>query len=836
MATIIGTTAADTLLGTADDDAIKGRTGDDIISAGDGADRIDGGSNNDTIFGEGGDDTITVYSLSPIEGSNPATRLGDGVSYADGGEGLDTLVLKTGTTGTGLNVRPVGYFFRALVSDVAAIHVFTNGPSESRDVADVINFEILVGSKVNDYFDLSALRTPITVRAGAGDDAIVSGTGADILHGNDGDDFIDVGRGDTAYGDAGQDVLSVSSDAQGIVPTLIHGGEGVDTLIVTLSQFASGPIDLTLRDGVVSYGTINATSIENISLNGPYGASLRLDALTIRGDDNDNIIEGSFSDGDVTGAFIDGGGGADTITLLARDSRFFGGAGDDILTSIISATDSLNNEVHGGDGDDRITNSGQIFADDGDDFINATRDSVVRGGAGNDTMFVRGEAFGDDGDDWAELQIGAFDGGAGVDTFVVGWYGSVTVDLIQGTVRTDLAADGVVVQLAGVENVIATDFADTVVGDPEANHLVGGGGHDILYGGGGNDVLEGDSVEYAVGEDQLFGMEGNDLLVGGAGHDTLDGGSGLDTADYSRASQPVTVNLTTQTATNDGYGGMDTLVSIENLVGSAFSDALHGDHKANTLSDALGGSDRFYGEGGADIIRVTRVGAGPATTVLLNGGDGDDALTFDGRSRFTDTVTLNGDDGSDRITVKGAGVVTLNAGAGDDLVVMDTLGGAYAVTLGAGSDTLKLAATNGAFMGSTANRVLDFATGDDGDVLDISAWLGGRALRNYTAGSNPFSDGHMRLVQSGTQTVLQVDRDGGADSWTNLLTFRNTQASNFVAHNLGGYAQPVVGSAAPALTMETAMFESEAVASMMAYPHLDEHQMLNPPMLEAYAF
>ncbi|MES3057712.1 hypothetical protein O6V14_18930, partial [Sphingomonas faeni] len=60
-------------------------------------------------------------------------------------------------------------------------------------------------------------------------------------------------------------------------------------------------------------------------------------------------------------------------------------------------------------------------------------------------------------------------------------------------------------------------------------------------------------------------------------------------------------------------------------------------------------------------------------------------------------------------------------------------------------------------------------------------------LIDWDKASNPFGDGHLRLVQSGSDTLLQLDRDGsGAGySFQTLLTFDNTQASSFTAKDLG---------------------------------------------------
>jgi Ca2+-binding RTX toxin-like protein len=244
-------------------------------------------------------------------------------------------------------------------------------------------------------------------------------------------------------------------------------------------------------------------------------------------------------------------------------------------------------------------------------------------------------------------------------------------------------------------------------------------------------------------------------------------------------------------AQNTGGSGSDTLISIENLNGSAYSDTLTGDGNANSLSDYGGGDDQIFGNAGADSLYVSRY-AGSATTNMLSGGADNDNLSFYGGTRYVDIATLDGGDGTDFIIAGGLGTGIILAGKGNDQVTIDTLGGQYAVTLGAGSDTLTLASTSGGFRAASAVTITDFTTGSGGDVLSLSNWLSGGALTNYASGNNPFSDGHLQLLQSGTSTLLQVDRDGGGDAFTTLIAFQNTIATAFTATNLGGFV-PAIG-------------------------------------------
>jgi Ca2+-binding RTX toxin-like protein len=314
---------------------------------------------------------------------------------------------------------------------------------------------------------------------------------------------------------------------------------------------------------------------------------------------------------------------------------------------------------------------------------------------------------------------------------------------------------------------------DTVTGGNAADFLVGGGGDDTLRGGGGDDTF-----------------------IGGPGNDLMDGGAGIDTADYGTATAGVAVNLfQTGVANVSGGAGTDTLISIENLVGSAFSDFMRGDDGANVITDTLGGNDRFEGRGGADTISVSRLqtaSAVAATVVSIDGGEGDDVLTFNGGTRFIDRVTIEGGTGNDVINVSGVDASAINAGAGNDDVRISLLGGFNTLTLGAGADILTLTGA-GAAASTIArnNRVDDFDGQAGGDRFELTNYLNDTTtFTGYTANSNPFASGHMRLIQSGRDILVQVDRDGAAGSgfgFVTVFTITNGTRSGFTAASMDGF-------------------------------------------------
>ncbi|MBK5000369.1 retention module-containing protein [Pseudomonas sp. S31] len=143
---------------------------------------------------------------------------------------------------------------------------------------------------------------------------------------------------------------------------------------------------------------------------------------------------------------------------------------------------------------------------------------------------------------------------------------------------------------------IAYQAGTTLNGTAHDDVLLAGSGDDTLYGGDGHDVLIG-----GAGNDKLYGGAGDDLLIGGPGNDLLDGGAGNDTASYASATSGVTVNLGLTAQQNTGGAGLDTLLNIDNLIGSDHNDILVGNSGDNRLTGGLG-DDTLTGGGGSDTF------------------------------------------------------------------------------------------------------------------------------------------------------------------------------------------------------------------------------------------
>ncbi len=67
---------------------------------------------------------------------------------------------------------------------------------------------------------------------------------------------------------------------------------------------------------------------------------------------------------------------------------------------------------------------------------------------------------------------------------------------------------------------------------------------------------------------------------------------------------------------------------------------------------------------------------------------------------------------------------------------------------------------------TAGQRVTDFEVGNAGDKFEMTELPERLGLTGYTANTDAFASGHLRLVQSGTDLLLQVDRDaGGCRQW-----------------------------------------------------------------------
>ncbi|MEG5172997.1 hypothetical protein QUB25_12565, partial [Microcoleus sp. B3-D7] len=275
---------------------------------------------------------------------------------------------------------------------------------------------------------------------------------------------------------------------------------------------------------------------------------------------------------------------------------------------------------------------------------------------------------------------------------------------------------------AGVENLYGEAGNDVLYGNSYANRIMGAEDNDSIYGGTGND--------------SLYGEQGDDILQGEAGNNLLNGGIGIDTISYANSVSGVIVNIDEnnnyghqQTAgifdlepnfamgsgqALDGFGSEDSIVGVENIVGSSFDDILIGNALDNAIEAGAGndlvvssaGNDRLEGNGGIDTVSFRRDPNG----VYVSLKDGIATDGFGGQDNISGLENVVGSGFSDRIEGDD-GVNIITSGGGNDFV--DGLAGNDTIYAGTGNDEVHGGEDSDLLYGETGNDKLFGETGND---------------------------------------------------------------------------------------------------------------------------
>jgi Ca2+-binding RTX toxin-like protein len=234
------------------------------------------------------------------------------------------------------------------------------------------------------------------------------------------------------------------------------------------------------------------------------------------------------------------------------------------------------------------------------------------------------------------------------------------------------------------------------------------------------------SIEALTGSafnDTLLGTGANNRFDGGAGDDYIDGRGGFDQVDYRFATSSVTVNLNLgQQSTGQG---LDTLLNIEGVIGSAFDDVLTGNDENNVLIGSLG-NDVLYGGAGDDLL-IGHAGSSGRTwtneTDILDGGAGNDRISFE-----QGTIYNHSSEAYPGVTVNlAAGTASWTRGRG---TVSSTLTSIEGATGGNGADHITGSSVANQLLGSGG---ADYINGGDGDDM-----IDGGSQNDTLIGGNGF--------------------------------------------------------------------------------------------------
>ena len=754
-----GTLASDQLSGDAGANWIAGGTGQDAIAGRDGDDHLLGEDGNDVLVGGGGNDLL---------------QGGTGADLLDGGAGLDM----------------ASYDDAQAAVDVDLLTAKGKGGEAAGD--RYVNVEQVSGSGYDD-----------TLRGDDADNLLLGRAGSDTLTGCDGDDLV--------HGDGGPALAALSP---GLFPEAADpeddcGCEDPE------DEDPVGGGDPPTFDDVIDGGHGNDT------LHGERGSDL------LDGDCDDDSLSG--------GAGIDvlyGGEGNDTLEGGASIDLLFGGDGFDTLTyrnSPAAVVVNLANpaETSGGEASaDLAALLVEMLVEGGDPqqvFLSAIFTDVLQ-------ELTRMTSVG------GLLTIGDF---FGFTPDIEGIEGSAGADRLGGNLLDNLLQGG-----AGNDTLAGADGDDTLDGGAGSDSMSGGAGDDsyvvanttdvvVEAAGGGVDTVATTLATYTLGTEvengrilaagtaSMTGNAADNVIVAGAGSNVIDGAAGRDTASFEAASAAVIVSLAVAGAQATGGSGSDTLVSIENLVGSAFADRLTGNAAANRLAGGAGndvlvggagndtmqggdGDDTFVVDAALDVVVEDAAASGGRDLVRAaidyRLGEGLEDLRLEGTAlRGTGNALDNritGNDGANTL-VGGGGNDELDGGAGNDSMAGGTGDDTYVVAqaldrvteqAGAGFDTVRAGVTHtlaanvealvitvGGAINGTGNAGANLiVAGAGSNVLD---GLGGVDTVSYEAASRG-------VKVSLATTAAQATGGSGTDT---LRNFENLTGSAF-ADELRGSA------------------------------------------------
>ena len=192
---------------------VEGGAGNDRLSGGPEADTLVGGPGDDELHGGGGDDQLHD-GVRRISGTNDDSF--------DGGEGSDVVGYTGRLVHVGIDLRAGASSGQAREHDTLAAIENAEGGSAG---------DTLTGDDARNVLDGGA------------------GPGADVVRGSAGDDYINTGPGDRAYGGSGRDFFGSSYETTGGALERIDcgadpdvvGTAGLGTVLADSCEVVSGP-------------------------------------------------------------------------------------------------------------------------------------------------------------------------------------------------------------------------------------------------------------------------------------------------------------------------------------------------------------------------------------------------------------------------------------------------------------------------------------------------------------------------------------------------------------------------------------------------------------------
>ena len=154
---------------------------------------------------------------------------------------------------------------------------------------------------------------------------------------------------------------------------------------------------------------------------------------------------------------------------------------------------------------------------------------------------------------------------------------------------------------------------------------------------------------------------------------------------------------------------------------------------------------------------------------------------------FVVDEVINGTASIDRL-LGGSGLDTISGGAGNDYI----WGGAGADVLTGGSGQDRFAYQD---LSEAGDTITDFGAGVKGDVIDLSVMA-----YHFGWKGDLIKNGYVKFTQSGADTLLQVDVNGGGDQFTTLATLKKVNVKALTGSNLS--TDIIVSDYSPATTWD----------------------------------
>lgn len=832
---LYGDAGDDALTGGAGNDALYGGAGDDTLTGGDGNDYLDAGAGLASVSGGAGNDTILGSSFQSAGTSG----------VYDGGAGDDVLDWIGSNTQTARSTYIGGsgndqfrlYAYNAALNPNGVFDLIADFEvGTGRDRVDLLNLSSFTGwTSGQNPFVTGHLRLV------AGDADGVGGANDTLLQANldaAGSDWVTIlGFVGVAPASFGLNFTQDGSDSSQFLFAPSGTGRTATATLGSPGQLEGTPGDDTL--------TADATGLQlrgwggDDVLNGAQGSD------NLFGDDGNDTVNGGVGNDNLYGGngndslsggdgndYIDAGLGQDTIlggdgndtVLLSYTGQGAGdgvktvdlGAGDDIVQNYFSANAIVDTVTLGAgrdtvDIDSRVITTAGVVADTITDF---------QGGAGGDRLTLY------------NLLINLQGYNSATNPFATGFMQVVAADA-----DGDGAADDVLVQAdrnGPTGGAVWTTVA-TLLNVPLSSLTAQNFGNQ--FGTPNLDPFPAANVSPTQGSDFRFFIVPNTNGTSGTGlgllRDTLDADGDALTVSIITGPSAGTLTLNSPTtgqvsynsagvaagtysftyAISDGTASVTRTGFIEVLANNSTGFSFTGSGSANSMSGLNGGDtlsgadgdDQIFGAGGADSLSGDAGNdylQGDAGNDSLFGGDGNDNL--DGRA---DNDSLYGEAGNDTLA-GGAGSDLLDGGDGADTFNTDTDAGTDTLLGGDGADIfnnlsqgLSVSRVTGGsgrdlhnidiywrFFNqaqNTVDTVTDFTVGAGGDIINLENLQFSNRLANIDIDvDNPFATGHLRFFQSGANTILQGDQDGGGNSWIDLLILENVTATSITRDNI----------------------------------------------------